>query len=195
MRFQERLDDDRRKQAEVARAKAEAAEKAHEARLQEIKRACTAASALLREVDEAIEALRRDQVRSEAQLMSPPYRHDGPRAYRGGNILGPITGTVSHREKRRLLPGTVVRTETGFLGWWTRYMPFEFEVPVQGEPQASITWGAASTDPPMLLTQFVRSGVYEYVESHEFDSKVVAVSVDSGLRYLIYKIKEHLLQL
>lgn len=189
------MEKDRRKQAEAVRAEAEATEKARKARLQEEERARKAGSALLLEVDEAIEALRRDRARSEARLMSPPYRYDGPRVYRGGNILGPITGPVPRREKRRFLPGTVVRRETEFLGWWTRYMPFEFEIPVQGKPQASITWGPSSADPPMPLERFVQRGVCEYVESHEFGGTVVAVSVDSGLRYLIEKIKDHLLQL
>lgn len=195
MGFQERLDHDRQRQADAARAEAEATERARKARLQEKERARKAGLALLPEVWEAVKALRRDRARSEALLMSPPYRYDGPRIYRGANILGPITGQVRRSEKRRFLPGTAVRTETGFLGWWTRSAPFEFEIPLEGPPQAGAFIGPTQS-PPASLEVFVQRGIYEYSETDEFGPHtVVDVSVDFGLRYLIGKIEEHLLRL
>ncbi len=193
MGFQDRLDNDRKKQAEVARAEAEATEIAHKARLQEEERARKAGLALLPEVYEAVKALRHDRARSEAFLMSPPYRYDGPRVYRGANMVGPIIGQVRRREQKRFLPGMAVRTETGFLGWWTRSAPFEFEIPLEGPPQAGPFLGPTKS-PLASLEVFVQRGIYEYIETHE-PYTMVAVSVDSGLRYLIDKLKEHLLRL
>jgi len=180
-------------QAEAVRAGAEAAAHATNDRLVAAQRR---AKAMLGELDEAVGALRADQERSRRQLMSYGKTED-----RYSGIIGAMVGTVREVEPARSWwrqPTT--RERSCFAGWWVRYRstawaPFEFEVPLRGEPLVGEYFNHQSTPKKWTFADFADGGLYEYTVGGEESGprETREITADEAFRDFLKVVQEHLL--
>jgi hypothetical protein len=189
MSFQDRLKRAREAQERAAQAQSEAIKDAEEEDAQRRSAVGETAKKMLPQVLEAVQALREDEARSRAALMARPNPSD--RWYPG---LGPMLGTVQTREKRRYLPGFAVYQGWGFIGWWIRSEPFEFEIPLDGSPVAGMMSNVSSS-PKRSLESFAQQGIYVYHVGEGGPLKRREGTAVQGFSDLLTQVMGHLLTL
>jgi hypothetical protein len=189
MSFQDRLKRAREAQERAAQAQSEAIKGAEEEDARRRSAAGKAATKMLPQVLEAVQALRDDEPRSRATLMARPNPAD--RWYPG---LGPMLGTVQTRAKRRYLPGFAVYQGWGFIGWWVRSEPFEFEVPLDGAPVAGMM-SSVTSSPKRSLESFAQKGIYVYHVGEDGPLRPREGTAAQGFSDFLTQVMGHLLTL
>jgi hypothetical protein len=151
---------------------------------------------MLPELAEAVDALRADEERSGRLLIPRDKQED-----RYSGIIGAILTTVEEEEpgSRRWWRPPRTRNRVCLAGWWVRYRstiqaPFEFEVPLQGEPMVGRHHNGLSTPKKWTFEELAQDGLHEYVvgggEGGPYEDR--EISADEVFRDFLKVVNEHL---
>ncbi len=105
---------------------------------------------------------------------------------------------VRHRDPTRIFFRDTVQDE--FAGWWVRREPFEFEIPLEGQPKVGLFETIFSfIGPKSTFDEFVEGAVHEYSResstSEDGPSETHEGTAADAFRDFLEQVKAHLLSL